>query len=250
MVANSMVLFRRVSLAATLVAAFSVLSSGTAQAADCSASAAPGVDWTGCDKEIIIMSGSDLSGATLVETDFTSTDLRDSNLLAANFEKATLVRASLARSKADGAKFDRIEAYRTNFSELMASGATFASAEIQRSNFTGAKLDNVDFTKAELGRADFADADISGAKFGLANLARADFSKATFSAPLDFAGSFLFLTRIEGLDLSAATGLAQWQVDMACGDANTKLPGGSEGRTQLALRVRLSLRPKASQGNP
>jgi uncharacterized protein YjbI with pentapeptide repeats len=77
-----------------------------------------------------------------------------------------------------------------------------------------------------LGRAEFADAEISGAKFSLANLARADFTKAKFSAPLDFADSFFFLTRIEGLDLTTATGLAQWQVDMSCGDDKTKLPGG------------------------
>ena len=131
---------------------------------DCSADPAPGVDWTECDKKLIILSGSDFNGATLVGTDFTSTDLRDSNLLAANFEKATLVRASLAGSKADGAKFDRIEAYRTNFSGMSAQGATFASAEMQRSNFTGAKLVNVDFTKAELGRAEFADAEIIGSQ--------------------------------------------------------------------------------------
>ena len=108
----------------------------------------------------------------------------------------------------------------------MRKGATFASAEMQRSNFANAVLVNVDFTKAELGRADFTGADITGTKFALANLARADFSKAKFSAPIDFANSFLYLTRIEGLDLSAATGLAQWQVDMSCGDGNTRLPSG------------------------
>ena len=95
---------------------------------------------------------------------------------------------------------------------------------MQRSNFANAVLVNVDFTKADLGRADFTGADITGAKFAFANLARADFSKAKFSTPLDFANAFLFLTRIEGLDLSAATGLAQWQIDMSCGDGNTKLP--------------------------
>ncbi len=97
---------------------------------------------------------------------------------------------------------------------------------MQRSNFTDAVLINVNFTKAELGRADFTGADITGTKFALANLARADFSKAKFSGPIDFANSFLYLTRIEGLDLSAATGLAQWQIDMSCGDGNTKLPSG------------------------
>ena len=43
---------------------------------------------------------------------------------------------------------------------------------------------------------------------------------------LDFERAFLYLTRIEGLDLTEATGLAQWQIDMACGDAGTKLPAG------------------------
>jgi uncharacterized protein YjbI with pentapeptide repeats len=215
------VLQARLSVVAVLLA---FLPTVVQAAPDCSASPAPGIDWTECDKKLIILSGSDLNGATLVDVDFTSTDLRGTNLLAANLEKATLVRASLADAKARGAKFDRILAYRTNFSGIDARGATFASAEIQRSNFTNAVLADVDFTKAELGRADFSGADITGTRFALANLARADFSKAKFAGPIDFAGSFFFLTRIEGLDLSAATGLQQWQIDMACGDGDTKLP--------------------------
>ena len=59
-----------------------------------------------------------------------------------------------------------------------------------------------------------------------ANLARADFRGATFTAPIDFDGAFFFLTRIEGLDLSKSTGLSQWQLNMACGDARTELPSG------------------------
>ena len=213
-------------LAAAVAAALFVIPPGIASAADCSASPAPGVNWTECVKKLIILSGSDLNGATLFDVDFTSTDLRNTNLMAADLEKATLVRASLAGSNAEGAKFDRIEAYRTNFSGMRAQGATFASAEMQRSNFTDAVLVDVDFTKAELGRADFTGADITGTKFALSNLARADLSKAKFSGPIDFAGSFLYLTRIEGLDLSAATGLAQWQIDMSCGDDATRLPTG------------------------
>lgn len=209
-----------------LLATAMLLPVAASAAARCTASAGPGVDWTECDKKLIILSGSDFEGATLFGTDFTSTDLRDTNLAKANLEKATLVRASLAGSKAVGARFDRIEAYRTNFSGIDAQGATFTAAEMQRSNFTGAVLRGVDFTKAELGRADFADADITGTSFTLASLARADLSGAKFSGPIDLSGAFLFLTRIEGLDLSAATGMQQWQVDMACGDDNTKLPSG------------------------
>ncbi len=209
-----------------LLATAMLLPAAASAATQCTASAGPGVDWTECDKKLIILSGSDFEGATLFGTDFTSTDLRDTNLVKANLEKATLVRASLAGAKAVGAKFDRIEAYRTNFSDMDAQGATFAAAEMQRSNFKNAVLRGVNFTKAELGRANFAGADITGTTFTLASLARADLSGAEFSGPIDLSGAFLFLTRIEGLDLSAATGMQQWQVDMACGDENTKLPSG------------------------
>ena len=48
----------------------------------------------------------------------------------------------------------------------------------------------------------------------------------TFEGPIDFTDAFLFLARLEGLDLSKATGLEQMQIDLACGDAKTKLPAG------------------------
>ncbi len=216
----------RLAAFAAIVAFVLVLPVTPSAAADCSAGAAPGVDWTDCDKRIIVLSGSDFSGATLAGADFTSTDLRETNLMMADFKKAALVRASLAGSHAEGAKFDRVEAYRTNFSGINAKGATFASAEMQRSNFTNAVLVDADFTKADLARADFTGADITGARFAFANLARADLSKAKFSGSLDFANAFLFLTRLEGVDLSAATSLEQWQVDMSCGDGDTRLPEG------------------------
>ena len=67
----------------------------------------------------------------------------------------------------------------------------------------------------------------------------ADSTRATSNGALDKAPShrlkdskpsmtraFLFLTRIEGLDLSDAKGLQQPQIDTACGDVTTKLPPG------------------------
>jgi len=36
----------------------------------------------------------------------------------------------------------------------------------------------------------------------------------------------VFLTRLEGVDLSAAVGLEQGQIDIACGDGATRLPAG------------------------
>ncbi len=193
---------------------------------DCQSAPRAGIDWRDCDKTMLILKESDLSGANMSEADFSSTDLSASNLQASNLEKATLVRANLANSEAKGARFARVEAYRTNFSGIDAPGVSFQSAELQRSNFHHAKLAGADFTKADLGRSQFDGADVGGSHFGLTNLARADFRGATFAAPADFDRAFFFLTRIEGVDLSSATGLIQWQVDMACGDEKTTLPQG------------------------
>jgi uncharacterized protein YjbI with pentapeptide repeats len=199
---------------------------GPAMAADCGSMPGPGIDWQDCPKRGIIIRESNLSRANLVETDFTSTDLRNSNLDGANLEGATLVRSSLAGSRAKGASFAKVEGYRTDFSGVDAQGATFVNAELQRVEFAGANLAGASFEKAELGRANFEGADLTGSRFTLANLTRADLSKAKFTGPLDFANGFFYLTRIAGLDLSAATGLTQYQIDMACGDADTKLPAG------------------------
>lgn len=197
---------------------------GPAQAANCKSDPAPSIDWQDCPKANLVLQESALDGANLFSTDFSYTDLRNSSLIGANFEKATLIRSSLAGSKAEKANFTRIEGYRTIFAQISAPGATFASAELQRADFSGADLTGVDFEKAELGRANFTDATITGARFPMANLARAQLQGAKFEGPLAFDGAFLFLTHIEGMDLSQATGLEQWQVEQACGDQNTKLP--------------------------
>jgi uncharacterized protein YjbI with pentapeptide repeats len=194
------------------------------QAASCNDDPEPGIDWTDCRKRNLILSGSDLSGAKLVEADFTSTDLRSTTLEKADFSKATLLRASLSGSKAAGANFERAVGFRTDFVETDLAGANFNKSEMQRADFSGAVLTGVDFEKSELGRARFGKADINGTNFRFSNLARADFRESVFATPIDFGGSYLYLTRFDGVDLSNATGIEQWQIDLACGDANTKLP--------------------------
>ena len=209
-----------------LLPVFIGLSWQQALADDCQALPTAGINWQDCDKTRLMLRGSDLGGANLVGANFSYTDLRENNLAGANLEKATLVRASLAGSTAKGAHFARIEAYRTDFSGMDAPGANFQNAELHRSNFQKAKLADADFTKADLGRSQFDGAELGGNRFSLAILARADFRGATFAKPADFDHAFFFLARIEGVDLAAATGLIQWQVDMACGDDKTVLPAG------------------------
>ena len=217
--------FAAAALAGTwLAVCLAALAPSPAQAASCKSEPAPSIDWQDCSKASLVLQDSALENANLFSTDFSYTDLRNSNLAGANFEKATLIRSSLAGSKAEKTNFNRVEGYRTVFSEISAPGASFVSAELQRADFTGADLTGVDFEKAELGRANFTDAVITGGRFSMANLARAQLQAAKFEGPLALDGAFLFLTHIEGMDLSQATGLQQWQIEQACGDQNTKLP--------------------------
>lgn len=205
---------------------------GEASAVECRADPRPGIDWSGCKKRLLMLDGGNFEGANLSGADLSMTDLSRTNIKKANFNKTMLVRASLAGADAEGADFERAEGYRSNLSGISAPGANFVSSEMQRANFSEAELSNVDFTKAELGRALFFKAKLGNVRFAMANLSRASFHTAEINGPLDFTSAFLFLTRIEGVDLSAATGLTQDQIALSCGDDNTKLPAGLQKPTQ------------------
>ncbi|MGX5665667.1 pentapeptide repeat-containing protein [Rhizobium daejeonense] len=214
------------ALAATTVLLSIAVVTGSAKAGDCRGYAQQGVDWSGCKKSMLIITESELDGANLTNTDFSFTDLRGSSMKSANLEKGKLIRASFVAAQLEGANFNKVEAYRSNFARSNADRATFVNAEVQRADFREAQLTGTDFTKAELGRADFRGATITGSRFTMTNLARARLNDAVFTGPLDFRNAFLLLTRIEGLDLSKATGLEQEQINLACGDASTRLPSG------------------------
>jgi uncharacterized protein YjbI with pentapeptide repeats len=217
-----------IAVVAVVLASAAVTLAGhhRASAADCDSMASPKLNWSECRKNNIILQGSDLEGANLAGTHFDSTDLSNTNLKDADLEKATMVRTWLTDSHAEGANFSRIEAYRSSFTGVSASGATFTNAELERADFSSAKLERASFEKAELGRANFDKADLTGTSFALANLSRANLGSATFNGPIGFAKAFMYLTRIEGMDLSNATNLEQSQIDLACGDKSTKLPAG------------------------
>jgi uncharacterized protein YjbI with pentapeptide repeats len=215
-----------VSMIAIALAGVITSAVGPVLAADCGSTPSPGLDWSECSKGNLMLGGNNFQSANLSSADLSATDLSNTNMAGANLEKANLVRAWFTGAKAEKANFSRIEAYRSGFSNVSADGATFASAELQRANFSGAKLTGVDFEKAELGRANFQKAVLTGTRFTLANLSRADLTGSTFEGPIVFDRAFMYLTRIQGLDLSAAVGLQQSQVDLTCGDASTKLPSG------------------------
>lgn len=198
----------------------------TLAAGQCRQEAGPSVDWSDCTKRMLMLGGSILDGANLADADLSGTDLAGSSLKGANLSKASVVRTSLAKSDLTDADFDKVEGYRSDFPGVKATGTSFVAAELQRSDFSGADLRTADFTKAELGRAVFDLATFENTHFAMANLSRAQFHKASFAGVVDFTDAFLFLTRIEGADLTQAKGLTQEQLALACGDASTKLPQG------------------------
>jgi uncharacterized protein YjbI with pentapeptide repeats len=221
-----------------------LIASAPSQAA-CGDQAAPGVDWTECNKTRLMMGQADLSGGEFVQTFFSSSDLRGVNLADANLSLAEFSNASLAGANLSGATLEKAVATRADFSGADLSGANLTGAEFSRTNFQRTNLSGADFTNSEMNRSDFSEADltgatmskaelarvilrdavISGVPFSYSNLSRADLT-GTDLEDAEMTGTYMFLTRLDGADLSRTKGLTQGQIALACGDAKTALPEG------------------------
>ncbi len=193
----------------------------------CSDRPGPGVDWTKCQKMRLVLRGEDLSGGRLERTNLSSSDLMEANLAGANLAESDLERTRLQEADLQGANLTKVQAGRANFKEANLAGANLTKAELPRANLTGANLARADLSKTEMGRAVLSKADLTGASLRFANIARADLTDANLEG-VDFTGSYTYLTRVEGADLSQTLGLNQNQLDISCGDAETKLPAGLE----------------------
>jgi uncharacterized protein YjbI with pentapeptide repeats len=198
----------------------------TAQAG-CSDRPGPGVDWSKCQKMRLVLRGADLSGGRFERTNLSSSDLMEASLVGANLKESNLERTRLQEADLQGANLSKVQGSRANLEEANLAGANLTKAEMPRANMAGANLARADLSKTELGRAVLRKADLTGASLRYANIARADFTEANLEA-VDFTGSYTFLTRIEGTDLSKTVGLTQTQLDLACGDTETMLPAGLE----------------------
>jgi len=220
------------------------LSAGSASA-DCKEEPKPGVDWSDCQKTRLMIGGADLSGGIFNQTFFTSTDLREANLSGAELVRAEFSNANLAGADLSGANMEKAAATRADFSGADLSNANLASAEFSRSNFTRANVTGAEFNASEMNRSDFTEADLTGANmakaelarvilidavvsgvsFGYSNLSRANLT-GTDLEDADLTGTYMFLTRIDGADLSRTKGLTADQLEIACGSADTRLPEG------------------------
>jgi uncharacterized protein YjbI with pentapeptide repeats len=84
---------------------------------------------------------------------------------------------------------------------------------VQGADFEGATLVLMCMSYADFRSANFRHADLSAANLTHANVDDADFDGAT-----------LTITSLKGTDLRRAKNLTQSQIDLACSDADTKLP--------------------------
>ena len=102
-------------------------------------------------------------------------------------------------------------------------------------NLTGSRLRQSDMSLAVMNRTRFANADLRdveayGGVFSSSNFSGANLTNASFvGAYLEgasFAGATLTGANFSGARLTRSTGLTQRQLNQACGDEATALPGG------------------------
>ena len=112
--------------------------------------------------------------------------------------------------------------------------ADFAGLEKRGLNLGGARLRQADLSLSVLNRTNFSRGDLRdleayGAVLSGSNLSGADLTNASLvGAYLDGAnlsGANLSGANLSGARLAQATGLTQAQLNRACGDADTVLPG-------------------------
>jgi uncharacterized protein YjbI with pentapeptide repeats len=137
-------------------------------------------------------------------------DLRGANLNQANLSGAFLDGANLSGAFLDRANLSRAELLQANLS----------GANLFRANLSGANLYNVNLSDAIL-----YNVNLSGA-----NLFRANLSGA-FLDGADLSDAYLGSVNLSGANLYIAKNLTQTQLDMACGNANTKLSDGLKVKT-------------------
>lgn len=193
---------------------------------------------------------SNLSGAQIDRSNLTHTLFRkalllrvmgaDVNLENADFQDATLIEAEIKDSNLQHSLFQHANMQRASFdgSDLThsnLSGVNAVEANFKACNFTHGVFNFANFEKSILHQALFHNAQLHKTRLKGADLSGADLSGAV---------------------LSTAIGLTQAQLDMACGNADTRLPPGlsikscPEGKGSVLVAVSDHPRIAAERQDP
>jgi uncharacterized protein YjbI with pentapeptide repeats len=123
-----------------------------------------------------------------------------------------------------GASCPGCNLFQGDFSGLEARGLNLAGARLRQADLSLSVMNRTRFTNA-----DMRDVEAYGGVFSSSNFAGADLTNATFVGTFlegaNFSGANLGGTNLSGAQLARATGLTQRQLDQACGDEATQLPG-------------------------
>ncbi|WP_311447098.1 pentapeptide repeat-containing protein [Frankia nepalensis] len=174
-------------------------------------------------------------------------DLTDADLTGAELSSANLAEARLHRTNLTGAQLNNLiltgsALLGANLTGARLAGADLTNALLVEANLTGARLDGADLTGAVLVEANLSRARLDGASLKRAVLFDADLTRASlFDANLtdatlnlanltdarlnrtDLTGASLDATELGGADLVDARGLVPGQLDVASGNARTRL---------------------------
>ena len=173
-----------------------------------------------------ILSGLDLAGVDLGESNLEGADLSQSVLNEANFSRANLTVAKLNRAAIESANFRKADLEgtffewsqldRSDFSGANLNGADFSNTKLRGADFSDAAAYGADFSMADLDDAMFRDAGLAGADFNNAVLTNANFSDADLTGTIfanayfsdtNFKGASLDETHFTNVNLSCALGL-------------------------------------------
>lgn len=129
----------------------------------------------------------------------------------------------IARVRA-GASCPGCNLFQGDFGGLEARGLNLSGARLRQSDMSLSVMNRTRFTSA-----DMRDVEAYGAVFSSSNFSRADLTNAslvgTYLEGANFSGATMVGTNLSGASLLRATGLTQAQLNRACGDEATRLPG-------------------------
>jgi uncharacterized protein YjbI with pentapeptide repeats len=122
--------------------------------------------------------------------------------------------------KADPKAVARLEAGIVDCPNCQLAGANLLNLCVKARDLHNANFDGANATLMCMSFADFRGASFRGTILDAANLASAKLEGA------DLTGARTHITSFLGTDLTRVKGLTQSQLDVACGDAKTKVPAG------------------------
>ena len=145
--------------------------------------------------------------------------------IAALFIVASLPANAVEKPGYDAAAVARIRADIVDCVGCNLKGADLSNTCVKEHDLHGANFDGADAGLMCMSFANFTNASFRGTELSGANLAGAKMDGA------DLTGAGTSITSFLGTDLRRVKGLTQQQLDVACGDAATKLPPGLKVHT-------------------